>query len=198
MTGLEDQLVATFADLAAQAPHDPMLAQRVRARARRGRLTRAGIGAGAALALATTVTVVAARVGGGTAGPVVPQASSCRSTVVTGVLPVWARGGFSDARPVMPYVTSSSGRIVAILWEPLTGPPANPDGDKVLWVWRTPADTTSIRAVARLDGTGPALAQFATDVTGPSAVSLPSAGCWRVAISWPGCADTIDLQAARP
>ena len=40
------------------------------------------------------------------------------------------------------------------------------------------------RAVARLNGTGPALPRFATDVTGPSAVSLPSAGCWRITITW--------------
>ena len=44
----------------------------------------------------------------------------------------------------MPYVASASGGIVAILWEPLTVPPASPDGDKVLWVWRTPADTTTV------------------------------------------------------
>ena len=96
MNGLDDLLVAAFDDLAARAPHHPLLADRVRARARRGRLTRAGVGAGGAVALAATVTVLAAHVGGGSTGPVVPQASPCRSTVVTGVLPVWARGGFSD------------------------------------------------------------------------------------------------------
>ena len=198
MNGLDDLLVAAFDDLAARAPHDPLLADRVRARARRGRLTRAGVGAGSAVALAATVTVLAAHVGGGSTGAVVPQASPCRSTVVTGVLPVWARGGFSDPQPVMPYVTSAGGGIVAILWEPLTGPPASADGDKVLWVWRNPAEATSVRAVARLNGTGPALPRFATDVTGPSAVSLPSAGCWRVSITWTGGSDTIDLQAAQP
>ena len=198
MTGLDHVLVAAFDDLAARAPHDPMLADRVRARARRGRRTRAGIGAGAAVALATTVAVVAAHIDDGVTGVAVPQASSCRSTVVTGVLPVWARGGFSDPQPVMPYVTSAGGGIIAILFEPLTGPPASADGDKVLWVWRNPAEATSVRAVARLNGTGPALPRFATDVTGPSAVSLPSAGCWRVSITWPGGSDTIDLQAAQP
>jgi hypothetical protein len=198
MNGLDDLRGAASDDLATRAPRDPLLADRVRARARRGRLTRAAVGAVGAVALAAAVPVLAAHVGGGSTGPVVAQASPCRSTVVTGVLPVWARGGFSDPKPVMPYVASASGEIVAILWQPLTGPPASPGGDKVLWVWRTPADTTAVRAFARLDGTGPALREFATDVTGPSGVSLPSAGCWRITITWPTGSDTIDLQAAQP
>jgi hypothetical protein len=97
----------------------------------------------------------------------------------------------------MPYVTSASGDIVGILWEPLTAPTPDGNGDKVLWVWRKPVEGI-VTAVARLDGTGPAVSRFATDVTGPSSVSLPSPGCWRVTITWQGGSDTIDLQAARP
>jgi hypothetical protein len=67
----------------------------------------------------------------------------------------------------------------------------------VLWAWRTPV-VDGVHAVARLDGTGPAVTFVAPGVTGPSAVSLPSPGCWRVSITWSGGSDTIDLEAARP
>jgi hypothetical protein len=196
MTDLDELLTDAFADLAAHAPHDPALRARIRARARRTRLAAAAL-AGLAAATAAVVAVVgigphAGRTSGPAAGP-----APCRSTVVTGVLPVWARGGFSDPRPVMPYVGSAGGGIVAIIWEPLTGPPRDASGDKMLWAWRTPV-VDGVRAVARLDGTGPAVTFVDPGVTGPSAVSLPSPGFWRVTITWSGGSDTIDLEAARP
>jgi hypothetical protein len=197
MTDLDQLLSDAFDDLAAHTPHDPALGARVRARARRSRL--AGGAALGGLAAATAAVVAVVGIGphvGRTSGPASGPAP-CRSTVVTGVLPAWARGGFSDPRPVMPYVSSAGGGIVAIIWEPLTGPPRDSSGDKVLWVWRTPV-VDGVHAVARLDGTGPAVTFVDPAVTGPSSVSLPSPGCWRVTVTWAGGSDTIDLQAARP
>jgi hypothetical protein len=197
MTHLDELLTDTFEDLAAQAPHDPDLAGRVRARARRGRLAQGAALAGLAAATAAVVAVVGFRVDPAATPPAAPAPAACLSRVVTGVLPVWARGGFSDAQPVMPYVTSASGGVVAIIWEPITGPPKDSSGDKVLWSWRTPV--TGVHAVARLDGTGPAVSTFVDPgVTGPSSLSLPSPGCWRITMTWSGGSDTIDLQAARP
>lgn len=197
MTDLDQLLADAFDDLAAHAPHDPGLAAHVRTRARRGRLA-----AGAALGgVAAATAAVVAVVGIGpqtrnTPGPGVSPAV-CRSNVVTGVLPVWARGGFSDPEPVMPYVTSANGGIVGILFEPITGPPRDKSGDKVLWVWQDPV-IEGVRAVARLEGSGPAVSFVKPGVLGPSSVSLPSPGCWRVTITWKGGSDTIDLEAARP
>ena len=122
MTHLDELLTDTFEDLAAQAPHDPDLAARVRARARRGRLAQGAALAGLAAATAAVVAVVGFRVDPAGTPPAAPAPAACRSTVVTGVLPVWARGGFSDARPVMPYVTSASGGVVAIIWSPSPDP----------------------------------------------------------------------------
>jgi hypothetical protein len=195
MTDLDQLLAEAFDDLAAQAPHDPQLASSVRARVRRRRLGGGAALASVAAAAVAVVAVVEARPDAGRASSAVPGTSVCRSTVVTGVLPQWARGGFSDPQPVMPYVRSASGTIVAIIWEPLTGPPRDDSGDKVLWVWQRPA--SDVHAVARLEGTGPAVSFVDPGVTGPSSVRLPSPGCWRVTITWPGGSDTIDLAAAR-
>ncbi|HYJ74340.1 MAG TPA: hypothetical protein VEV65_02025 [Kineosporiaceae bacterium] len=195
MTDLDQLLAEAFDDLAAQAPHDPQLASSVRARVRRRRLGGGATLASVAAAVVAVVAVVEARPDPGRASSAVPGTSVCRSTVVTGVLPQWARGGFSDPEPVMPYVRSASGTIVAIIWEPLTGPPRDDSGDKVLWVWQRPA--SDVHAVARLEGTGPAVSFVDPGVTGPSSVRLPSPGCWRVTITWPGGSDTIDLAAAR-
>jgi hypothetical protein len=197
MTDLDQLLADTFEDLAAQSPHDPALAAHVRTRARRGLLAGGAVLGGIAAGTAAVVAVVALRPDA--PGPSSPASAPapCRSTVVTGVLPVWARTGFSDPEPVMPYVTSASGNIVAIIWEPLTGPPRDDSGDKVLWAWRTPVNGGS-QAVARLNGTGPAVTFVDPGVGGPSSVSLPSPGCWRVSITWSGGSDTIDLEAARP
>ena len=197
MTDVDQLLADAFDDLAAHAPHDPQLAARAQARARRGRLAVAVALGGVAAATVAAVAVVALGPDpGSTSGPASGPAP-CRSTVVTGVLPVWARAGFSDPEPVMPYVRSASGDIIAIIWEPLTGPPRDESGDKVLWAWRS-LQIDGLRAVARLDGTGPAVSFVKPGVTGPSAVSLPSPGCWRVTITWTGGSDTIDLLAARP
>src|SRR4051794_20911234 len=196
MPDLAQLLADAFDDLAAHAPHAPRLAERVRTRARRGRLVGGAALAGLVAAAVAVVAVVAVRPDAEGASSALPGTSVCRSTVVTGVLPEWARGGFSDPKPVMPYVTSASGRIVAIIWEPLTGPPRDDSGDKVLWVWQRP--TGGVHAVARLDGTGPAVSFVDPGVTGPSSVRLPSPGCWRVTVTWPGGSDTIDLAAARP
>jgi hypothetical protein len=196
MTDLDRLLADTFDDLAAQAPHDPVLAAAVLTRARRGRLAAGAALAGLAAATAAAIAIVG--IGPDTRDAAGPGATAapCRSSVVTGVLPVWARAGFSDREPVMPYVTSASGGIVGILFEPLTGPPRDASGDKVLWVWQD-LQIGGVHAVARLDGSGPPVS-FADNVTGPSSVSLPSPGCWRVTITWKGGSDTIDLEAARP
>jgi hypothetical protein len=197
MTDLDQLLADTFEDLAAQAPHDPALAAHVRTRARRGRLAAGAALGGVAAATAAVIAVVGIGPETRTAPGPAASLAACRSNVVTGVLPVWARGGFSDPQPVMPHVTSASGRIVGILFEPLTGPPRDDSGDKVLWVWQDPV-IQGVHAVARLDGTGPAISFVDPGVTGPSSVSLPSPGCWRVTITWKGGSDTIDLGAARP
>jgi hypothetical protein len=199
-----DELPDVFRELAERAPHDPHLATLVRERSRRARLFRSG--AVLAVAVAIAVAVVAAlpglRAARGTAayGPGPDVVPACHSTVVRGVLPAWARSGFSDPEPVMPYVRSASGRVVAILFtERLTSPPRRDVANKVLWVWQTyPGNVADAHLTARLDGTGPAVTAGLPAPVGPSYVDLPSPGCWRLTMSWPGGTDTIDLVAVYP
>jgi hypothetical protein len=136
----------------------------------------------------------------GTSDPAVAVTPNCESTVTREVLPEWARAGFSEPEPVMPFVRSASGNVVAILFEDeLTSPAAPNDANKVLWVWnRLPTDVTLIHAVARLDGTGPAVTKGVPTPAGPSSVELPAPGCWRLSLTWPGGSDSIDLRTVSP
>jgi hypothetical protein len=205
MTNLDELLPEIFDDLAERAPHDPDLAARARSRVRRGRLA---LGAGAltlvVAALAVAVLVLPAvrptrepATSGQGSVNVVP---ACHSEVVRGVLPAWARAGFSDPRPVMPYVRSATGKVLAILFtDRLTSPPRRDVANKVLWVWQSyPGTVAEAHLVARLGGTGPAVTAGLPTPLGPSYVDLPSPGCWRLTLTWPGGTDTIDLVAVRP
>jgi hypothetical protein len=203
MNELDDLLTEVFTEEARRAPHDRDLAGTVRRRVRRGRLARGG----------ATVAVTAAVVAVGlavlpdeprtsappTSGQTVTVVPACRATVTNGVLPDWARTGFSDPEPVMPFVRSESGNVVAILFaNPLRSPPGPDINNKVLWVWRQlPPFGQDVTMTARLNGNGPAVTAGLPSPVGPSFVDLPSPGCWRVTLTWPGGSDSLDL-AVRP
>jgi hypothetical protein len=204
MNDLEDQLTGAFERLAEQAPHHPDLAGTTRRRGRRRRMNT--VAAVAAASLAAVVTGLLAAPNSPFHGSrhdsdiAVAPSPPCRSAVTHGVLPEWARGGFSDPRPVMPFVTSASGNVVGILFgDPLSSPPRPDIANKVLWVWHDlPADTTTLHASARLNGTGPVVTTGLPSPLGPSYVDLPAPGCWRLSLTWAGGSDTIDLQALTP
>jgi hypothetical protein len=204
MKDLDDLLADVFDDLARSAPHDQDLAAQVRRRVRRGRIRAGGaLLAGAAAAVVGTGLVLHPAPEPGDAGPgvrVVNAPPGCVSTVVRGVLPEWARAGFTAPEPVMPYVRSASGNIVAILFvDKLTAPPRENVNNKILWVWRAGSGVgNDVHVVARLGGTGPAVTKGLPTLEGPSIVDLPSPGCWRLTISWPGGSDTIDLTYVKP
>jgi hypothetical protein len=204
MNDLDDQLAGVFERLADAAPHHPDLAGVTRRRARRRRTaTVAGLAAAAVAATVTGLMVLPDGVFHGskhTSDIGVAATPPCESTITRAVLPDWARTGFSDPEPVMPFVRSASGNVVAILFtDELASPPRSDIANKVLWVWdQLPADTTSIHAIARLNGTGPAVTAGLPAPAGPSYVDLPTPGCWRLTLTWPGGSDTIDLRAVPP
>ena len=136
------------------------------------------------------------------AGPSAAHAQSapCASGVHKAVLPTWARAGFSDKRPVITHVLGASDRIVAVVFGyPLLSPPGKTRSNKILWVSSAvpaagrPADPREAdgrraprrprRAVAR-----------SRAAPGPRSSTCPSAGCWRLALSWSGRTDTLDLR----
>lgn len=127
----------------------------------------------------------------------------CRPQIRETVLPVWARAGFSEPRPRMPFVLGRSGRIAAILWGPLDSPPAADHNNKILWVARVPSQSGGnlIIQAQRMLGTmalGAPVNRTVTGGPGPSIIDLPSTGCWRLTLHWPGSTDQVDLRYRRP
>jgi hypothetical protein len=137
------------------------------------------------------------------------RTAACAASLHNSVLPTWSRAGFSDPKPVMPHVLGRSGSIVAILWanhDPLVSPPLETRNNKILWVARAPLPvfktTTLYIAAQRMVGThrvGSRVSRIVRGGPGPSIINLPSAGCWRLALTWAGHHDSLDLRyAPRP
>jgi hypothetical protein len=154
----------------------------------------------AALALAAAVVVLVTRAESGEGRP--SAARGCRSAVSTGALPAWARAGFFGPQPPrVPHVLGTHGRIVAILFGGTLHAPPSPDlRNKILWVSPTGGEEPLRIDATRADGRAHARRVIA-DGPGPSYVDLPSAGCWRLVLSWGAAGterDSLDLAYAPP
>lgn len=136
-----------------------------------------------------------------TAGPS-PEPVACTPEVLQDELPVWARGGFTGTTR-MPHTMGRSGQIVAVLFGyPLKQPPAEGRNNKILWV-ASPASghenaDPDLIIQARLNATGEPVERRVSGGPGPSIVDLPSAGCWRLSLSWGGRTDSLDLEYSAP
>jgi hypothetical protein len=195
VTDLERRLVATFEELADKAPADPDLLGSVRSRTgRQWPSPRVSAAAAAVVVAAGVVTAGVAVRGDDTATPD-PVAYSCPDVVKPAVVPEWARTGFSDPEPKAPFVIGEDGGIVGILFgQPLTSPPAEDRGNKVLWVVREDAGPLRIEA-RRAAGDEPVVIE---SVTGPSYLDLPSPGCWHLDLTWGGHTDAVELGFTAP
>jgi hypothetical protein len=139
----------------------------------------------------------AASPAGDGAGPTV-----CRSQLLDGVLPAWARAGFSQPRPQMPYALGESGRIAAILWGSLDSPPSADHSNKILWVSRVPTRpgrnfTIRAQQLVAAKPLGAPIIRTVSGGPGPSIINLPAPGCWRLTLRWSGWTDHVDLQYGR-
>ena len=131
------------------------------------------------------------------------EARVCKSHVLRGVLPVWARGGFSNPKPRMPHVLSTAGKLTAILWaDPLLSPPPKDHSNKILWVSPTNSGSDlriSAQRMIRSTQVGSPVARKVIGGPGPSIIDLPAPGCWRLTLRWSDQLDTLDLMyAANP
>jgi hypothetical protein len=130
------------------------------------------------------------------------EPTACTPEVLQDELPLWARGGFTGVTR-MPHTMGRSGRIVAILFGyPLHQPPAEGRNNKILWV-ASPASghegaDPDLTITARLNGTGDPVERKVGGGPGPSIVDLPQAGCWRLALTWGGRTDAMDLEYTAP
>ncbi len=114
------------------------------------------------------------------------------------------RAGFSGPHPRIPYALGAKGAIGAVLFGwPLNAPPSQHRNNKILWVPRHLSRTVAplwIR-LQLMDGDHDVGAPFRKVVPtgpGPSIVDAPSAGCWRLTLSWSGRRDTVDLRYVPP
>jgi hypothetical protein len=130
--------------------------------------------------------------------------SACASAVVYGSLPTWARSGFNPPSLAMPYVLGARGDIVAVLWaqhDPLVTPTPPNRANKILWVSKLPVSVgSSLKITARqlIGGTAVGAVQRRTVLggPGPSAIDMPTAGCWQFTLRWSGHVDTLNLAYA--
>jgi hypothetical protein len=128
----------------------------------------------------------------------------CAPQVRHGVLPVWMRGGWPPgSKPRMAYALGKNGAIGAVLWATLDAPPSRQANNKILWVPRHSAKGVAplwIR-MQKMDGTkllGAPVRRVVPTGPGPSLVDAPSAGCWRLTLTWSGRRDTLDLAYVPP
>ena len=132
------------------------------------------------------------------------NAAACSAKVHHDVLPVWMRSGFSGAKPRMPYVLGEHGLIGGVLFgSPLNAPPAQNKNNKILWVPRRSSKSAAALWIRmqKMDGNQPVgtpVRRIVTNGPGPSQVDAPSAGCWRLTLSWSGRRDTLDLAYVGP
>ncbi|MGW5266255.1 hypothetical protein ACWEQG_35210 [Microbispora sp. NPDC004025] len=120
---------------------------------------------------------------------------SCASEISRDALPAWARGGFSDDGSGIPHVFGERGDILAVLFEYPPKASSDPDeSNKILWVSRLPQQPMRPLTIeARLDGTTTSVTREITGGAGPSSVSLPTPGCWRLTLNWSGHTDAMAL-----
>src|SRR4051794_9810437 len=127
----------------------------------------------------------------------------CSPQVNGGVLPAWMRGGFGPGTRVT-HAIGERGAIGAVLWnKPLYSPPAQHVNNKILWVPRRFSKRVAPLWIKmqKMDGTqlvGAPVRRVITTGPGPSYVDAPSAGCWRLILTWSGRRDTLDLAYIPP
>ncbi len=91
-----------------------------------------------------------------------------------------------------------------MLWnKPLYAPPAEHVNNKILWVPRHYSKHVAAMWIKlqKMDGTrfvGAPVRRIISTGPGPSYVDAPSAGCWRLTLTWSGRRDTLDLAYIPP
>ena len=123
-------------------------------------------------------------------GPAAPTAAGCAADVAPAPLPGWARSGFSPPDQAVPFVLGERGTILGVLFgQPFSAPAAPDRGNKILWVTRDPHPAGPLTITAALDGAVTTLE--VPEGPGPSLVDLPTPGCWRLTLAWPGHTDRV-------
>jgi hypothetical protein len=119
-----------------------------------------------------------------------------------GAPPAWTDSAWSAGGGPSPtgYALSTNGDVAAFfeIFDLRAGNPQNP-ANKVLWIVRYPRDNHPLTIAARSAGdrgvtvrsTWPA--DSSPGEIYPSAINLPRAGCWTLALAWGSHRATIDV-----
>lgn len=127
----------------------------------------------------------------------------CTPHVKGGLLPPWMQAGFGLGARVT-HAIGEQGAIGAVLWnKPLYSPPSQHVNNKILWVPRHYSKSVAPLWIKmqKMDGTelvGAPVRRIISTGPGPSYVDAPSAGCWRLTLTWSGRRDTVDLAYIPP
>jgi hypothetical protein len=132
--------------------------------------------------------------------------AACSPQVRQGVLPVWMRDGWTPgSKPRTTYALGRTGSIGAVLWgaRVLNSPPSTSRNNKILWVPRHTSKSVAALWIKmqKMNGARPVgspVRRVVMGGPGPSSVDAPSAGCWRLTLTWSGRSDTLDLAYAPP
>ncbi|MEA2161308.1 MAG: hypothetical protein QOD66_3688 [Solirubrobacteraceae bacterium] len=131
-------------------------------------------------------------------------AGPCQARVRHDVLPLWLRGGFTGPDPRVPYAVGSHGSVGAVVFGwPLHSPPLPNRNNKILWVPRRYPKTVApfwirLQLMQGDHAVGAPIRKIISTGPGPSIVDVPTAGCWRLTLSWSGRRDTLDLDYTAP
>ncbi len=115
---------------------------------------------------------------------------ACNRNISTAALPTWARAGFGPDGLHTPHVFGAHGAIVGILFVQLRAHQPAGTNNKILWTAQDGYGTLHI--TARLEGSHTTATR--TVNLGPSIIDLPTAGCWRMTLTWSGHRDTIAFR----
>jgi hypothetical protein len=130
-------------------------------------------------------------------------AAPCSPQIRNGLLPTWMRSGFGP-NPRIHYVLGAHGAIGGVLFAwPLNAPKAQDRNNKILWVPRTLSKGVAPMWIKlqKMNGStlvGAPVREVVKTGPGPSYVDAPSAGCWRLTLTWSGRRDTLDLPWIPP
>lgn len=131
----------------------------------------------------------------GSAQPVPGPTTAARcGEPIVGPLPVWARAGFSPPDQPTSYFLGAAGRMVGVAFGwPLRATQPAGRNNKILWV-ATSAGRGPLQIIATREGSGETVTRQVAEGPGPSVIDMPTDGCWRFDLRWPGGSDRMYVR----
>lgn len=137
-------------------------------------------------------------------GPAVVAGGCGATKLYRGRVPAWTAPALSNSSPgppPWPHALSGRGFVIALVFGyPLRAGNPSDRANKILWIMRLPRHGSPLSIQAKpLHASAPLVThQWPADSSPgeiyPSAVNVPTAGCWRLTLRWARHTDWIDLR----